>query len=311
MYQTDKPYKKEILESIKKTWETQYVSVRNGLLTKKFNFPEASSTDGIGTKGIFHWNKRSFRNAVLDALAMNLNDLVLMRAKAYKLQNHIFIPEDDDEAILKIIENLVEQCKMREIAIVGGETSVHDNIRGMDISISVDGFVEIPKKNEFVNGDVLIGIKSSGLHSNGFTKVRELFQGEIKEEFTIPTLIYSDKILDINKRFEIHGLTHVTGGAFSKIKDFLVNADVIINNHKLKPQNIFYEIYNKSLSDEEMYKTFNCGIGFILGASKNAAHGIVSELNLLGLKADIIGEVVKGTGKVKIKSAFSDREVVL
>ena len=312
MYRTDKPYKEQILSLIQNTWETNFVSVKNSALTKKFSLPEFSSTDGVGTKGVYHWNKRTFKEAVIDALAMNLNDLVLMRARPYKLQNHILIPEDDHDAILEIIEIFVSECKMRGIAIVGGETSVHDNIKGMDISVSVDGFIEELRKNKFQTGDVLIGLKSNGIHSNGFTRIRELYGDEYREEFTHPTLIYSDKILDIDKRYEIHGMTHITGGAFSKIKGFLGEADAeITNNHKLKPHNIFYDIYHKCLNDGEMYKTFNCGVGFVLGVPKKSAYGIVSEFNLLGLKADVIGEVHDGSGKVKIESMFSNENVIL
>ncbi len=312
MYNTTKPYKTKILELIKQTWETPYVSVDNGIITKKFSFPEFNSTDGIGTKGIYHWQQRTFRNAVLDALAMNLNDLLLMRAKPYKLQNHIIIPNDDKNAILEIIESFVVECKKRNIVISGGETSIHDNINGMDISVSVDGFIKNLKQNKFEIGDMLIGIKSSGLHSNGFTKVREIFGDEFRKEFIEPTKIYLDYILSLNELFNIHGMMHITGGAFTKSKDLLINSDVLINNsHKLKPQEIFYEIYDKGVSDEEMYKTFNCGVGFVLSVDKQDADNIIFELNKMGLKAEVIGEVVSGDGKVKIKSMFSDGEIVL
>jgi len=103
MYDPTKPYKKQIFELIEKTWDNPYVTIKKGIypiLKKKFNWPEVDHSDGIGTKGLYHWQKRTFKNAVLDGLAMNLNDLALMRAIPYKLQNHIIIPEDDNEAIL-------------------------------------------------------------------------------------------------------------------------------------------------------------------------------------------------------------------
>ncbi len=308
MYDPTKPYKRQILELIKQTWETPYVSVKKdvySVLKRKFSYPEVDHTDGIGTKGIYHWRKRSFRNAALDALAMNLNDLALIRATPYKLQNHIIIPEDDKEAILEIISVLAEECKKRGIVITGGETSVHNNINGIDISATVSGFIKDYKPNRFECGDVLIGIKSNGLHSNGFTRVREIFGNEYRPEFIEPTEIYLDKILELNKHFDIHGMMHITGGAYTKLKDLLNNADAILNrNHKLQPQAIFRDLYNRGVSDEEMYKTFNCGIGFILSAPKQESDDIVSEL-----KGDVIGEVISGTGKVKIHSMFSDKNI--
>jgi len=309
MYEPIKPYKKKILELVRKTWETPYVSIRDNIypiIEKKFSYPEVDHTDGIGTKGIYHWKQGTFRNAVLDALAMNLNDLAIARAVPYKLQNHIIIPEED-ERILKIIEVLSEECKKREIAITGGETSIHNNISGLDISITISGFIKEVKKNKFKEGDILIGFRSNGLHSNGFTKVREVFGEEDRVEFIEPTKIYLDEILDLNSKFDIHGMMHITGGAYSKLKDLLENTDVEINRiHKLEPQNIFKELYKRGVSDEKMYKTFNCGIGFILSVSSKDADNVID-----GLEADIIGKVVSGTGKVKIESMFSDKVIEL
>ena len=129
MYNPTKPYKKKISEFIKQTWETPYISVSEGaypVIKKKFSYPEIDHTDGIGTKGIYHWQEGTFKNAVIDALAMNLNDLAVVRAMPYKLQNHIMVPEED-ERILEIIKTLVEECKKRNIAITGGENSFHNN----------------------------------------------------------------------------------------------------------------------------------------------------------------------------------------
>lgn len=308
MYDTTKPYKEQILELIKQTWETPYVSVKKSIypvIEKKFSYPEIDHTDGIGTKGVYHWRQRTFRNATLDALAMNLNDLALVRARPYKLQNHILIPEDNKEAILEIIQTLAEECKKRDVAITGGETSIHNNIDGLDISITVSGFIKRYKPNSFEAGDILVGIRSNGLHSNGFTKVREVFDKEYRADFVSPTRIYLDEILALDEQFDIHGMGHITGGAYTKLKDFLQNADVrITRDHKLQPQTIFRELYEKGISDEEMYKTFNCGIGFVLSVLPKDADKFVSKLD-----ADIIGEVTSGTGKVRIESMFSDKEI--
>lgn len=291
MYNTTKPYTKRILD----------------LINNRGEIP--ASTDGIGTKGIYHWKQKTFRNAVLDALAMNLNDMCIMRAKVVGLHNHIMIPEDDEKAIVEIIENLVAECKKRNISIYSGETAIHDNIDGLEISISVIGEYIQKKKNSFEKGDVLIGIKSSGLHSNGFTKVREIFGDEYKNEFVEPTIIYYDKILELIKRFDIHEMCHITGGAYTKLKKFLDGVDVLIGKHSLKPHDIFYELYRRGISDEEMYKTFNCGVGFILSVKKENASEIVEFLKS-DFEADVIGEVVSGDGKIKIESMFSDKEVL-
>jgi phosphoribosylformylglycinamidine cyclo-ligase len=298
MYNPTKPYTEEILRLI---------------ASCKGNVP--SSTDGIGTKGIYHWEQRTFRNAVLDSLAMNLNDMAILRAKAIGLTNHIMIPEEDEEAIYEIVRELVRECKKRNISIYSGETAIHDDYKGLEISVSVNGeYVNGERENKFEVGDILVGLRSNGLHSNGFTKVREVFGKEYRKEFTEPTIIYSDAIEQVNKKFDIHGMAHITGGAFTKLKGFIDDStDLLITtqNSKLSPHTIFYDLYRNGIDDEEMYNTFNCGVGFILSSYSKDAERIVSEFKNLGLESDVIGAAISGLGKVKIKSAFSGKETLL
>ena len=157
MYDSTKPYKEKVLELIKQTWETPYVSVKNGLLRRKFSCPdEVHHSDGIGTKGIYHWMKRSFGNAVVDAMAMNLNDLAMIGARAYAVVDHLLVPEDDGDAIIEIMKEMTDECNRRDIAITGGETAIHDNMQGLEISMTMLGFVQKPKPNRFNLGDILI-----------------------------------------------------------------------------------------------------------------------------------------------------------
>lgn len=308
MYNPIKPYKKEIAELIKQTWETPWVTVQEyvyPVITKKFSYPEIDHSDGIGTKGVYHWEHQTFRSAVLDALAMNLNDLAVIGATPYKIQDHIFVPEED-ERIVKIVTILVSECKKRNIAVTGGEISYQDTMQGMDISITMSGFLKTIHKNRFNVGDLLIGIKSNGLHSNGFTKVRQAFGKEWREEFTDQTAIYWDTIMDLTEHYEIHGMAHITGGAFTKLQNSLESEDIQIKrDHMLHPQPIFHELYKKGIPDKEMYETFNCGIGFVISTSPKDAEDIIAKLP----ETDIIGKVTPGEGKVKIESAFSDKEI--
>lgn len=302
--------KGQIIKLVQKTWKTPYVSVRNHNLIKKFSYPEYHHSDGIGTKGIYHLRKKSFKNAVIDALAMNLNDLVIFGAKPYAVIDHLLIPRDDKEIILEIIKYLSQECKKRNIAISGGETSYHDNLEGIDLGIAMLGFIERSRENKFKTGDILIGIESNGLHSNGFSKIREIFGRSYRSEFIKPTFIYFDEIFPLIQKFDIHGMVHVTGGAFTKLKDLLKNNDAQIRrSHKLKPQTIFQEIYKKGVSDKDMYKIFNCGIGFILSVNRKDAKKILSKIKKF--KTDIIGEIIFGTGKVKIESFFSNKNLIL
>lgn len=309
MYNSTKPYKYKILSLIESTWNSPYVKVKRGLypiFERKISFPEVQHTDGIGTKGFYHWRKKTFRNAVLDALAMNLNDLAMVGATPYALQNHIVLPKDDHKVILSIVNELAKECRKNTIVMTGGETSIHSDMPGMDISITVSGFVKNFPKNQCRVGDVLIGIKSNGLHSNGITKVREIFGRQDRKEFTAPTKIYLNEILSVIKKHKINGMMHITGGAFTKLKDILNKADAIINQpRKLEPHHIFREIYDSGVSDKKMYSTFNCGVGFVLSVPKTEVEKILSKIS----NSAVLGEVVGGVGKVKIHSAFSEKIV--
>lgn len=310
MYKPSKPYKQKIIDVIKKTWHSPYVQIEFNtypIIRKKFNYKEVDHTDGIGTKGFYHWKKGTFRNAVIDALAMNLNDLAIVGAVPYKLSNHITVPLEDIR-IYKIVRELVRECKKRRVAIVGGENSFHNNMNGLDISMNISGFIKNPKPNKLKIGDVLIGIKSSGLHSNGFTLVRKIFKSKFRKEFTVPTRIYLGEILPMLSKCKVNGMMHITGGAFTKLKDILGKADAhIYHPQKLQPHKIFMDMYKKRVSSKDMYTTFNCGIGYIISAPASESTRILSCLN----EADIIGRIVKGTGNVFIKSAFDGKTVKL
>lgn len=312
MYDSTKPYKHQILKLIKSTWHTPHVRIRSGtypIIVKRFSGLEIQHSDGIGTKGVYHLRKRTFKNAVIDAFAMNANDLAMVGAVPYALQDHIVIPDAGHTAILEIVRELSTLCRKHKIAITGGETSHHDNLDALDIGITMSGFLRRVRTNRVQVGDVLIGIKSNGLHSNGFTKVRGLFGAqEWRDDFVRPTAIYLDTIQAISKRHTIHSMMHITGGAFTKLKDILSGADAFIKfPHGFKLRPIFTEMYGRGVSSKEMYSTLNCGIGFVLSVPRTEAEKILS-----GAKdAYCIGEVRKGSGKVRITSIFDGSVVVL
>ena len=311
MYNPTKPYKKEILRLIERTWKSPYVDVMPGLypvIRKKFSYPEVHHTDGIGTKGIYHWQRRTFRHAVMDALAMNLNDLAMVGAIPYAFQNHIVLPKDDPLAIIEIVTALAHEARRRKIAMTGGETSIHEGADGLDISITVSGFLPASRKNMCRTGDVLIGLKSGGLHANGMTKVRSIFSGAWRRECTEPTVIYADLIMPLLARYDIHGMMHITGGAFTKLKDILGPHDAYIEHSKqLMPQKIFQDIRKHGISNDEMYSTFNCGIGYVLSVAPKTAYKILRRLP----NAGSIGMVTAGSGIVRIRSAFDGAHVEL
>ncbi len=323
MYDTTKPYKSRILKAIESTWESPYSHI-----TRWPNQPypiirprhdcalEVDHTDGIGTKGMLHYQYGTWKYAAQDALAMNLNDLLAVRATPYKLQNHISLEHDNHDAIVAIVEALAGFCKEYKIAMTGGETSIMNNMRGMDLSVTVTGFVRSLKGSLLQTGDLLVGLPSSGVHSNGFTAIRNFFDGAGLVQFNEPTAIYWGQVfphLD-----SINACIHVAGGGFTRLRDFMQhNQAVRVNRYKTRHP-IFDEIYKvgtdgvyekymptRVLTDEAMYKTFNCGIGMILSVPPSE---VVKVLTPLG--GEIIGEVVPGDGsRITIDSIFSDKVV--
>ncbi|MDP2594100.1 MAG: AIR synthase-related protein [bacterium] len=312
MYDPAKPYKNELLMLIEDTWQTPYVSVKSGvypIIKKKFSGLEIQHADGIGTKGVYHWRKKSFKNAVIDAFAMNANDLAMAGATPYAAVDHITTSDMGDTTVLAIVRALAVLCRKHHIALVGGETSHQDTLEGLDVSIIMSGFIKKPRINRFQVGDMLIGLKSSGLHSNGFTTVRQMYgKGEWREDFIRPTAIYLPTVLTLIKKYKIHGMMHITGGAFTKLHDLLLGADAIITVPRaLAPQSIFRELCERGVSDRQMYTTFNCGVGFILSSSPEDARRVVSSTP----HAAVIGRVEKGSGLVRIKSTFTGKTLVL
>jgi phosphoribosylformylglycinamidine cyclo-ligase len=318
-YNTSKPYTGRVLELIKTTWTSPYLEVADygdhPVLFLKTAFGQTSGqvdhTDGIGTKAYYHYEARSWEAAALDALAMNLNDLLAYRAQPFKLQSHITLPWDDEEDIIQIVEALVKQCKDRSIVFTGGETSINNMNDCPDVSITMSGFVMVYAVNQFLEGDALIGLPSTGLHANGFTLLRQinsldpfLAKGEWPDDFIMPTAIYWDAVFPIAGK--VNGIMHITGGAFTKFKPFLKNTDIYIGRqHQLQPQQIFRDIHAKGIPDEEMYRTFNCGIGLVLSVNQENVPAVLEHLPT----ARLIGGVHPGQGRVHVLSAFSDKEL--
>ena len=155
---------------------------------------------------------------------------------------------------------------------------------------------------------MLIGLRSAGLHSNGITKARMVFKDLYRKEFTTPTRIYADKLLPLLTKYRVHGMMHITGGAFTKLKDILGANDAVIKHpKKLWPQKVFFDISKRGVPNKEMYTTFNCGIGFVLSVAPKDAKSLLKRIP--GSAA--IGEVTKGEGKIVIYPAFSKKPLML
>lgn len=293
-YDTTKPYKHALKHIVQKTWANNpYMDIQDGYYAsfrRKHNGVEIDHTDGIGTKGVYHWQYKTWAAAAQDALAMNVNDLAIAGARAFKLQAHLMVPEDNHDAIVAIMHEVGKLCEDRKIAITGGETGVHHNLQGMELSLTISG-IQVEKRlgvGVAQEGDVFVLVPSSGVHSNGFTVVGNLFDTGLDTEYrdwmTVPTALYDKLILD--RGLPINAAMHITGGAWDKVKEILPNYTVAHFDPWPIPA-CFKEIHDKyammydaGLLRKElkplpvMYKTFNMGVGLVLAVPKGEADAV-------------------------------------
>ena len=280
-------------------------------------------TDGVGTKVLVAQEMRKFDTIGIDCVAMTVNDLICLGAEPIALLDYIALEKEDDELVAQLSRGLVVGATDARVAIVGGETAiVGDLLKGIDgygfdlVSMGVG----VVKRSSLVDGsdiregDAVVGISSSGLHSNGYTLARRIVSGKnmdeevedlgetIGEALLKPTKIYVQPTLNALRRREIHGVAHVTGGAFTKLTRLVGARKLQFRLSRLESKSalpIFGYLKREGhLGDEEMYRTFNMGVGLCLVAPPNEVERILRDYRRLGFDGRQIGKVMKGEGVV-------------
>ena len=272
----------------------------------------AITTDGVGSKIMIAEALNKFDTIGIDCVAMNVNDLIAIGAEPIAMVDYIAIQKPDERVMEEIAVGLEKGCEIANITLVGGETAtLPEMINGIDLVGTAIGVVEKDKiitGEKIEIGDVIVAIESSGIHSNGLTLARKVveksglsyedeFDGKtIGEELLTPTRIYIE-VLDIVKNYDVHGLAHITGGGMLNLKR-LKNVRFVIDK-PLKPQKIFNFIQELGNVDEdEMYRTFNMGMGFMIILPKDEA----KKINI----GKIVGYVDEGSG-VYVKDLRIDK----
>ncbi len=234
----------------------------------------AMNTDGVGTKVIVANQMRKWDTIGVDCIGMNVNDTICVGAEPIAFVDYLAISEYDEEIAEQIGRGLNEGAKLANVNIVGGETAtIPELVNGLDLSGTSIGIVSktsLVTGNEISSGDLIMGIPSSGIHSNGLTLARKVLNLEEKignhrvgEELLIPTRIYVREVLRVLNKCRVHGLVHITGGG---LKNFmrLKKMHYVIDS-PLKPQKIFELIMEQgNVNLEEMYRTYNMGMGFAI-----------------------------------------------
>ena len=243
-----------------------------------------SSTDGVGTKIEIANEIRKYNTIGIDLVAMCVNDLIVQGAQPLFFLDYISINKIDLKKVKKILDGIIEGCKIAKCELVGGETAEMPGTyekNKFDIAGFSVGVVEKKKiltKSKIKVNDVLLAIPSSGLHSNGYSLVRDVLQkkkiklnnSKLKKELIKPTKIYVDEITKLNKLNLINGCANITGGG---LKDNLIRVlpdgmRLNINYNKIKILKIFKWFKSLGISQYEMLKTFNCGVGFCIIVKK-------------------------------------------
>lgn len=312
MYNPEKPANAAIIKLMRRTWQAPSLLMddQNGFSIRQGFGYTKDSVDGIGTKGICLRTAKAYAAAARTAFNNNANDLAMDFCVPFRMTDHIFYPADEPHALVAMVRECCRIARARGITITAGETAIHDDMAGLEISVMLEGWALHPGiSNCCLPGDILVGIASNGLHSNGFTLVRALLSPLTRRAFIKPPPLYLDAILGLDPH-AVHGRQHITGGAFTKLRGMLPrNCTVVIRRPKvLKPHRIFWELYRKGVSDYDMYRTFNCGIGFVLSVEPCYAEECMSRINLF--KTEIIGSVVRSRKRsVLVESSFSKTEI--
>ena len=298
------------IKGVNRKGDGEAIGLDNGFagLVKLGDGALAMCTDGVGSKLLLAEEMDSIHTVGIDCVAMNTNDLICVGAEPLSFVDYVALDKPDEELMAKIGKGLAEGCRQSNCTLSGGETAIlPELVHGFDIAGTSVGYVKQDKiidGAKITEGDVLIGLKSSGPHSNGYTLIRKLFNGdkEIGKQLVEPTRIYVKEVMNLIKQVDVHGIAHITGGGLDNISRINDNFQYVIDNPLPVPSVFDWLQERGDVEDGEMYRTFNMGMGMIIIVDEKDADKSVS---LLGEYAQIVGSVNSGTG-VKHSAFVSD-----
>ncbi len=289
-----------------------------------------ASTDGVGTKLRVAFMVNKHNTIGIDLVAMCVNDIIVQGAEPLFMLDYISMGNLDEHILAEIITGIVSGCKEAGCALIGGETAEMPTFYKTgeyDIAGFVVGVVEkdqIIDGSSITVGDKIVGIASSGIHSNGLSLARKVMFEKLEmkpddyhedlgctvgEELLKPTKIYAKTVLNLLRDFCIHGIAHITGGGLidniSRILPKECLAHIHVGCWEVPP--VFDLIRNKvTIDNEEMFRTFNNGIGMVLVVPRAEEEDIMLRLKALGEKAFVIGEIESKNGRRKKPIKFTN-----
>ena len=285
-------------------------------IPKYFKEPKiVASTDGVGTKVEIANSLNKFNTIGIDLVAMCVNDLIVQGARPLIFLDYISINKINLKKLKSLLVGINKGCNISNCTLVGGETAEMPGTYSknkFDIAGFAVGIVDkkkIVKKNKIKKNDLILAVPASGIHSNGFSLIRYILKTKkinlkrnkyLKKELIKPTKIYVKEILKLFQLNLIKSCANITGGGLEdNIKRVMPEGlTASIDLSKIKPNKIFSWIKTQNVSDDEMLKTFNCGVGFCLIAKSNNIIKIQKLFNRK-FKPYVIGKIVTGRTKIK------------
>ena len=279
-----------------------------------------SGTDGVGTKLKLAFEMDKHDTIGIDAVAMCVNDVLAQGAEPLLFLDYVAVGHNEPHKIEAIVAGVAEGCRQAGCALVGGETA---EMPGMysDGEYDIAGFTcGVVEKSRLIDGskvkvgDCLIGIASSGVHSNGFSLVRKVVKDavlDLKEYYEelggkmlgevllTPTRIYVKQVLEVIRNCDVHGISHITGGGFDENIPRILKegqgVEIEMGSWEILPVFRFLEKYGK-IASREMFNIFNMGVGMVIALDESEAEKAIEILRSHGEQATIIGRVVEGEG---------------
>ena len=290
---------------------------------KNYNEPIlVSGTDGVGTKLKLAFDLNKHDTIGIDLVAMCVNDVLVQGAEPLFFLDYFATGKLTPEIAAQVVEGIGEGCVQSNAALIGGETA---EMPGMysDGEYDLAGFcVGAVEKAEIIDGtkvkagDVLIGLASTGAHSNGYSLIRKVVDTynvpletqiggqKLADAVLAPTKIYVKSVLSLMKEVDVHALAHITGGGIPGNLNRVLPEDchAVVHESSWEWPSLFsWMMETANIERREMYRTFNCGIGMILVVDANEASVAVEHLNKAGEKAFIVGEIKDGAAEEQVK----------
>jgi phosphoribosylformylglycinamidine cyclo-ligase len=274
-----------------------------------------SSTDGVGTKLLVAEALKKYDTVGIDLVAMSVDDVVVLGAEPLFFLDYIAVDRLDSGVLAEVMKGIVKGCREAGCALLGGETAELPGLYApgkWDLAGFCVGLVDAPKIIDGRTcrpGDRVIGLASTGLHSNGFSLARKAFsekelKGKYGRELLRPTRIYTRPILEVLKKIRIKSMAHITGGGFYDNIPRVIpeGLRVVIRRGSWSIPPIFKTIREKGgIGDSEMFRTFNMGVGMALVTAEADADLTIALFAKLGLKAWAIGDIERGKREVILK----------